>query len=219
MLLVENQFAREQVQVIGVVCPGVMEKSRQRPVGLERSVPATGDHRLATSRLQPRCQTCTQRTPYIYDWLVGDLRLIPRSAESPPQGYPREGIAWLKQASPEERREFWLSQFDRCLRCYACRQACPMCNCPTCLYERDDSLWAGMGIEINEKRAFHLGRAYHLAGRCIGCDECERVCPVGIPISLLNRMLADEMAASFDYHAGYAAVPSPFVTILGGKEG
>jgi ferredoxin len=76
-----------------------------------------------------------------------------------------------------------------------------------------------MDIEVNEKRAFHLGRAYHLAGRCIGCDECERVCPVGIPISLLNRMLADEMAASFDHHAGYTIAPSPFITILGGEEG
>jgi len=77
--------------------------------------------------------------------------------------------------------EFWLSQFDRCIRCYACRQACPMCDCPTCLYERDDSTWVGMGIGVNEKRTFHLGRAYHLAGRCIGCNECERVCPVDIP--------------------------------------
>lgn len=236
MLLAENQIAREQVQVIGVVCPGVVEKSKHHsmssisaewglgaPAGqISGFFPASWQAHeqppLRAGSLQPRCQTCTQRIPFIHDWLVGDPHLVPQPAESPPPGYPLEAIARLREASPQERREFWLSQFDRCLRCYACRQACPLCNCPTCLYERDDSLWAGMGIEINEKRAFHLGRAYHLAGRCIGCDECERACPVGIPISLLNRMLADEMAASFDYRAGYAAVPSPFVTILGGEE-
>ena len=93
-----------------------------------------------------------------------------------------------------------------------------MCDCPTCLYERDDSLWAGMGIELDDKRTFHLGRAYHLAGRCVGCDECERVCPMDIPISLLNRKLVAEMESRFGYHTGIAPVPAPFVTILGPEE-
>jgi ferredoxin len=89
-----------------------------------------------------------------------------------------------------------------------------MCSCPACLYERDDSLWVGMGIRLDEKRTFHLGRAFHLAGRCIGCDECERACPVDIPISQLNRRLAAEMQAVFGYRAGVASAPPPFVTVL-----
>jgi Na+-translocating ferredoxin:NAD+ oxidoreductase RnfC subunit len=120
----------------------------------------------------------------------------------------------LESLPPAQRAEFWLAQFDRCLRCYACRQACPMCNCPACLYERDDSLWMGMGIRLDEKRTFHLGRAFHLAGRCVGCDECERACPVNIPISLLNRRLAAEMQAVFGYRAGVTSAPPPFVTVL-----
>jgi len=219
MLLAENQFNREQVHVIGVVCPGVVEKSIKWPVSSHQSPLITDYYPLTTSVLQARCQTCTQRVPFTYDSLAGDPRQAPQPVDSLSMGYPLETIIQLKQALPEERLDFWLSQFDRCLRCYACRQACPLCNCPTCLYERDDSLWVGMGLGVNEKRAFHLGRAYHLAGRCIGCNECERVCPVGIPISLLNRLLADEIAATFDYHAGYTIAPSPFVTILGGEEG
>jgi Na+-translocating ferredoxin:NAD+ oxidoreductase RnfC subunit len=121
--------------------------------------------------------------------------------------------------TPSERAEFWLSQFDRCIRCYACRQACPMCDCPTCLYERDDSLWVGMGIGLNEKRTFHLGRAFHLAGRCVGCNECERVCPMDIPISLLNRRLAQEVEAAFGHRAGMAPVAAPFVTVLSNPGG
>jgi Na+-translocating ferredoxin:NAD+ oxidoreductase RnfC subunit len=121
--------------------------------------------------------------------------------------------------TPSERAEFWLSQFDRCIRCYACRQVCPMCNCPACLFERDDSLWVGMRTGLNEKRTFHLGRAYHLAGRCIGCDECERVCPMDIPISLLNRKLAKEIEVQFGHRAGAEPVPSPIITILSGEEG
>ena len=74
---------------------------------------------------------------------------------------------------------------------------------------------------MNEKRAFHLGRAYHLAGRCIGCNECERVCPMDIPISLLNMKLAQEIEKSFGHVAGLEPVLSPVVTVLSGeyKEG
>jgi Na+-translocating ferredoxin:NAD+ oxidoreductase RnfC subunit len=117
--------------------------------------------------------------------------------------------------------EYWLSQFDRCIRCYACRQACPLCNCPTCLYERDESTWVGLGIGINEKRTFHLGRAYHHAGRCISCNECERACPMEIPISLLNRKLVVEIEKAFDFRAGETIAQSPIVTVLSGeyKEG
>jgi ferredoxin len=127
----------------------------------------------------------------------------------------------IEALSPPERMEYWLSQFDRCIRCYACRQGCPVCTCPTCLYERDDSLWVGLGVGMNETRAFHLGRAYHLAGRCIGCNECERACPMDIPISLLNMKLAQEMEKNFGHVAGLEPILSPVVTVLAGeyKEG
>jgi len=189
VLLSENQFSREQLHIIGVTCEGM---------------------RAGTSSLQVRCQTCSERTPVIYDTLIGE----------PTIGNDKVSISRterLENLQPHDRMEFWLTQFDRCIRCYACRQACPLCNCPTCLYERDDSTWVGMGIRINEKRTFHLGRAYHLAGRCVGCDECERACPMDIPISLLNQKLVNEIEKSFSYHAGMAVAPSPIVTILSGE--
>ncbi len=203
VLLAEKRFEREQVHVIGVICDGIREGAGfdNRPEGV----------------LQRRCQACTDTKPAIADTLIGlnEARIDRLPARDVEEVY---GCPQLDALPPAERMQYWLSQFDRCLRCYACRQACPMCDCPTCLYERDDSLWAGMGIELNDKRTFHLGRAYHLAGRCIGCDECERVCPVDIPISLLNRKLVAEMEAMFGYHAGMAPVPAPFVTILGPEE-
>ena len=196
VLLTENQFPREQVYIIGVTCEGTRH-----------------DH----GALQVRCQTCNDRVPIVYDTLIGE----------PPSAVPDHPtpvalkIAELEKETPAGRMEFWLSQFDRCIRCYACRQACPMCNCPVCLYERDDSLWIGMGVNMNEKRAFHLGRAYHLAGRCVGCNECERACPMNIPISLLNMKMAQEIEAAFGHRAGMTPVPSPVVTVLAGeyKEG
>lgn len=203
MLLAENQFERDQVHLIGAVCEGIAEGAGSRPMAeLEDSAP-----------LQVRCQMCTDRVPVLYDTLIGE----PQQAAMPTAPVD-DPLSRLDAMTPAERAEFWLAQFDRCLRCYACRQACPMCNCPTCLYERDDSLWVGMGIGLSEKRAFHLGRAYHLAGRCVGCNECERVCPVGIPISLLNRRLAREVEAAFGFRAGLEARPSPLVSVLGDGE-
>ncbi len=192
VLVAENAFERQQVHAIGVICDGIRAEG--------------GD-------LQTRCATCSERLPPVYDTLIGDPSM--RVDHLSPPVVP--GIVQLEAAEPAERMTFWLSQFDRCIRCYACRQACPLCDCPTCLYERDNSTWVGMGIGVNEKRTFHLGRAYHLAGRCIGCNECERVCPMDIPISYLNQKLALEIEKNFGFRAGLAPVVSPIVTILAGE--
>lgn len=197
VLLSENQFSREQVHLIGVTCEGIVD--------------GAGYMHVDSDGLQARCQRCSERVPIVYDTLIGE----------PPQVEAVDVYSVLKNIddlTATERSEFWLSHFDRCIRCYACRQVCPMCHCPVCLYERDDSLWTGMGIRLNEKRTFHLGRAYHLAGRCIGCNECERVCPMNIPISLLNLMLAREMEKAFGFRAGLSAAPSPLVTIISEEE-
>ena len=195
--LAGNRFEREQVHVIGITCEGILDQQQQCR---EKSV------------LQERCLQCTERLPVIYDTLIGE----PPEAQVKPAPSPL--FANLDVLTSLERMDFWLSQFDRCIRCYACRQVCPMCDCPTCLYEQDDSLWVGLGIRLNEKRTFHLGRAYHLAGKCVDCRECERVCPVNIPLSLINSKLIQEMETIFGYRVGGHTIPSPIVTILNGEE-
>ena len=212
VLLGENRFIRNQVVVIGVACDGILDGAG------EKAFPDNGGCR--PEHLQPRCRACSQRLPLVYDHLVGGSEHVagPPAQTQVGQVELESHFTRLEQKTPGGRMEFWLAQFDRCLRCYACRQACPMCYCPTCLYERDDSLWVGLGVRVNEKRAFHLGRAFHLAGRCVGCNECERACPVDIPISLLNRKLALEIQAAFGFQPGLNPAPSPLTTILKREE-
>jgi coenzyme F420-reducing hydrogenase delta subunit/NAD-dependent dihydropyrimidine dehydrogenase PreA subunit len=131
VLLGENRFEREQVYIIGVACDGIQEGA-----GFGKT----------EGRYQKRCLECEERTPVVYDTLIGEAPVIEDISSS---NLP---VSRLEGMSVSQRMEFWLSQFDRCIRCYACRQACPVCDCPTCLYERDDSLWVGMNIELNEKR-------------------------------------------------------------------
>jgi len=197
VLTSENQCARDQIHALGVACEGI---------------------RADGGTMQARCVTCREHSPVVYDTLIGE----PPAIENQPLASTiTRGVEELQNGTPAERMEYWLSQFDRCIRCYACRQVCPMCTCPICLYERDDSTWVGLGLGVNEKRTFHLGRAYHLAGRCVGCNECEHSCPMDIPIGLLNHKISAEIERAFGHRAGMQPGLSPIVTVLDGeyKEG
>ena len=57
--------------------------------------------------------------------------------------------------------------------------------------------------------AWNIIRAMHLAGRCIACDECTRVCPAGIPLNLLNREVEKEIKEKFGYVAGMDTETEP----------
>jgi formate dehydrogenase subunit beta len=114
-----------------------------------------------------------------------------------------EGVRRLEGLAPDERLEFWLSEFDRCIRCYACREACPLCYCRRCIVDENQPQWVSTAPSPRGNLAWNLVRAMHLAGRCVLCGACERACPAGIPLMLLNRRLAETTKNEFDYIAGY----------------
>ncbi len=184
VLLHEEQIKRERVYVLGVACEGVNVNGQQ----------------------QDRCQRCSERVPLVYDLLVGEA---PKTAGQDDLA----DVGTLEGMSPQERLAFWTKEFDRCIRCYACRQACPACYCFECVAEQLDPLWMGIAIDLPQKRFFHVMRAYHLAGRCASCNACEEVCPMGIPLSLLNRKISKEVEALFGYRTGEdAEMPPPLAT-------
>ena len=186
LLVQENQIERDKVFAIGVTCPGVVEAH-------------WGE---APDEAQPRCVTCSLEVPAVYDYLV----TMPGERQTR-TGFP--DLERMETMSPEERREFWERQFERCIRCHACRQVCPGCYCPICFVDQLDPTWVGIRNAPPENQVWHLIRAFHLAGRCIECGECQRVCPVGIPLMLLNQKLAAEVEGMFDFRPGLDAETLP----------
>ena len=121
-----------------------------------------------------------------------------------------ERVAALDALSPDERFAFWTRELSRCAQCYACRQVCPLCYCERCIVEKTEPQWIETSPHARGNFAWHLTRAQHLAGRCVGCGECERACPVGIPLALINRKLQQVVHELYDYTVSEdPAVPAP----------
>ena len=57
----------------------------------------------------------------------------------------------------------------------------------------------------------------HLAGRCSGCAECERVCPMDIPLNLLNRKMAQELFELYGFEATMQPQEQDAANLLSGR--
>jgi ferredoxin len=114
----------------------------------------------------------------------------------------KELLDKLNALGPEEKFAYWQNELSKCIRCYACRQACPMCYCTRCSVEVNQPQWIPVKANTHGNMEWHILRAMHLAGRCISCGECGRACPVGIPCNLLTMYLADKVHDYFNVHAG-----------------
>ena len=136
---------------------------------------------------------------------IADISVMQAYIEKSELGNPardKEILDQLNKLSPEERFKWWQDQFSKCIKCYACRQACPLCYCTRCFVEVNQPQWIPVQSNTYGSMEWHILRAMHLAGRCISCGECGRACPVGIPCHLLTMHLADQTFTHFNVHAG-----------------
>jgi ferredoxin len=186
-LIQESQIKREAVVVIGVVCDGVAAE-----------YPAPGG-------VPSKCVECEVHAPPLYDHLIGD-----RSKVEPKPGDALAEIKRIEAMTGPERWAYWTELFSRCIKCYACRQACPLCYCKECITEKSRPQWIDKSSGPRGNLAYHFIRSLHLAGRCVGCEECRRACPMGIPVDLLSRYLTRKAEAAFGYKPGLDPKQEPF---------
>lgn len=187
-LLGESQLKRERLYLIGLPCCGVLESVRQP------------DQQLTTENIAPKCTECSEPIPPDCDFIPATS---PSTLPELEKRYATE-IARLESLTPAERWEYWKEQFSKCIKCYACRQVCPFCYCEQCLCDRNRPQMVEQSPRPAGNTSWHIMRAMHLAGRCAGCAECERACPMDIPLNLLNRKMADELKELFGSEAGFA---------------
>ena len=215
--LLENQIKREQVYILGVPCKGMLDRRR---IAAElkskdaRQVEETDGQVRITGRdldvtldraafLQENCSICIHRNPSLYDELMGDLvqeqQNVDRYAD----------VRKVEAMSAEERWKYFEDLTAPCLRCYACRNACPLCFCPQCFVDEARPQWLGKTIDPKDTRTFHFLRAYHIAGRCTDCGACERACPVGIKVRQFNKKLEKDVLELYGYEAGLSMDERP----------
>jgi ferredoxin len=208
-IMAEKGVSRDSLYIIGIPCTGVIDLKK-----IEARFPGVADpaivieengnyiitikdqtHKVPKDELlADTCKVCQYPNPLTYNKLVGDR------VEAHATDYHE--IESLEEKSPEERWNFWQKHFDRCIRCYACKNSCPLCYCEDCTLDKLKPQWIRRSVDSSENLLFHITRTFHLAGRCISCGECERVCPVDIPLMKLNQKMEKDVKELFDYEAG-----------------
>jgi ferredoxin len=183
VLIQEEKVKRENLVILGIPVQGMKN-------------PKTGE--IIDSKT-----TCGMYNPVLYDILLGEEVHGVKSAS------PYDVLAEYEKMDKEARWEFWKSQLDKCIRCYACRKACPMCYCDPCFIDQSKPKWADKAPQSPGNMMYHLTRFHHLAGRCIDCGECSRACPVDIPLYLFHKKVAKECEEMFNQAAGMSIEDRP----------
>jgi len=209
-LLREGQLDRERLHIVGVPCRGVVDRRRiERELAgreaidmleREREVLLRGDgFQIALKKescLHASCRACRFRNPVIYDTLIGE----PVAGDVTSDEYA--AVREFEAMPAAERWQFFMAQASRCTRCYACRNACPLCYCAECFVDSTQPRWLSLSTDATDALVFQIMRVMHTAGRCVDCGACERACPVGLDLRLLTKKMEKDVEELFHYKAG-----------------
>lgn len=216
-LIIEHQYNRELLYLIGVPCSGILDwRKIEAEVG-EKVISAVeeagkvvvstpqGEYHFQRSQLlHESCAYCRHPNPVGVDILFGEPS-PERNDDQSAQRLVRE----FEAKSALERLAYFIKESGRCIRCYACRQACPMCYCTQCFVDQSAPRWIESMITPAGLQAWQIIRAFHQTGRCVSCGACERACPMDIKMIYLTEKLNDDMRKLYGFEAGLSEGQPP----------
>ena len=209
-LIQERQINRNSLTILAVPCEGVVNISK-----IEQIVPPDTIRSLAIEKdqlvieadqgqkrvplkelLSAGCSICKITEPVISDEVLGS------SERKPVESDEFAEVRSLAQKSPKERWEDFCGEMSKCITCFACRNACPACYCPTCFIDASGPKWLGKTDHLSDVQVFHITRMMHMAGRCTGCGACLRACPMAVNLQKYTGKIRLDAREFFDFEAG-----------------
>ena len=171
--------------IVQLIAEGQLSRDRVFIIGVD-----CGGMTDESGHPRPGCAECRVHIPPLYDIRVAD------------EGVQQDCVADAKPEDNTFSLERFHKEIDKCILCYACRQACYGCYCQTCFAERGAPNWLPAKIESGAKMTFHLGRAMHLAGRCVECGGCEAACASDVNLRYIIKEITGFVEETYDYRAG-----------------
>jgi formate dehydrogenase subunit beta len=226
VLIRERQVRRENLCIIGVPCGGIIDAAGLEAAGMKD--PAEAGDPPEDRWLEAGCLECRFPLPAA---AAGEAGPAPaanagRNGEASPDADLRPDIVIAGEArapaadgyvslraqeerSAGERWDYFEAEMAKCIRCNACRQACPLCYCRECFADQLDPRWLGAGAGLSDTMLFHITRILHAAGRCVACDACVRACPTGVDLRSFTRRIVKDAEEFFGYLPGCGGGETP----------
>jgi ferredoxin len=226
VLLQEHFINRENVVIIGARCDGLADADLfPRPQGPDTAITSDAegvqlgkDGRRWEDFGFTTCLTCA------YDHMKPDHAVGEYGRKKAETEWKH--LSRILAQQPEKRREHYSAIFGACIRCYACREVCPVCACVECAIDPGERaitprtppgdkacapVWASRERQLSENAVYLTTRAMHMAGRCVRCGWCERACPVGLPLMDILDLSNDAVGRIYGYEAGKDPSAPPFL--------
>jgi ferredoxin len=225
-LVHEKRINRDNLYIIGVPCIGMLDQRKVeaklmgRNIELLKNDPEEDLGEITVSGCnavrecfvevikrrdvkRDNCYTCMHRNP------VGADEVVTEPVSETAGGDINAVATPWARFETDRRWEEFTKNFEDCIRCYACRDVCPLCYCTTCFVDESNPQWCGKTQDPADVQTFHILRAFHCAGRCTDCGACESACPQGIKMRRLTSMLEKDVRAKWNHEPGMDCETKP----------
>ena len=142
---------------------------------------------------EDQARSCLCDRPYPSGFAIGEAVKGADPFEDP-------AVKALLEGDNYARMKRWARILTRCVKCFGCRNSCPICVCDPCKLEGEP--WVKRGVVPTETLSFQLIRAFHLADTCVACGACQEACPAGIPLVTLQHSMRKALKENFGYESG-----------------